>query len=94
MLTYPPNPKTKSVYFIKKREEAVTAENMKSLLIFGDMAPNPVEELSVLMEEVLLNDEITEELELRELVYYSCLCRLYLIPTIKEDGPDASQRIL
>lgn len=55
MLTYPPNPKSKSVYFIKKKEEIATVQNLPSLCIVGDMAPNPVEELSVLVEEVLFN---------------------------------------
>lgn len=55
MLSYPSNPKSKTIYFIKRREEAVTPENLKQLLIFGDMAPNPVEELSVLVEEVNFN---------------------------------------
>ena len=56
LLTYPPNPKNKSVYFIKKEEEAATVENISKLCIFGDMAPNPVEELSVLIEEVKINE--------------------------------------
>ncbi|KAK6632535.1 hypothetical protein RUM43_013303 [Polyplax serrata] len=54
MLTYPPNAKSKSVYFIKKKEEVATVQNLPGLCIFGDMAPNPVEELSVLVEELFV----------------------------------------
>lgn len=51
-LGYPPDSKSKSVHFTKRKDEPVTEENLRELLIFGDVAPNPVDALSVLMEEV------------------------------------------
>ena len=95
MLTYPANPKSKTIYFIKRREEAVTVENLTKLLIFGDMAPNPVEELSVLVEEVNID---TQNFSRR---YYdifcflrSFSCRFYQIRETKEDGPNAWRKTL
>lgn len=46
--------RTKFSYFIRKRKEVVTMENFRSLLMFGDSAGKPVEELAVLTEEVFL----------------------------------------
>lgn len=46
--------KSKASYFIRKKDEAVTLENFRDVLIFGDMAGKPVEELAVLVEEVFL----------------------------------------
>ncbi|XP_069700803.1 dynein beta chain, ciliary-like [Periplaneta americana] len=46
--------KGKSSYFIKKSPEAITKENFRSLLIFGDIAAKPVDELAVLVQEVFV----------------------------------------
>ncbi|KAE8736964.1 hypothetical protein FOCC_FOCC017583 [Frankliniella occidentalis] len=54
VLGFPTNAKGKSSYFIRKRKEPVTKENLRDLLIFGDMAPRPVEELAVLVDEVFM----------------------------------------
>ncbi|XP_076651774.1 dynein beta chain, ciliary-like [Halictus rubicundus] len=43
--------KRKLTYFIKKRPQTVTETNYMDLLIPGDMAPNPIEELAVLVED-------------------------------------------
>lgn len=45
--------KRKQTYFFKKKPQVITEENYKQLLIPGDMAPNPIEELAVLVEQVL-----------------------------------------
>lgn len=54
VLGFPTNAKTKSSYFIRKRKEPVTRDNLRDLLIFGDMAPRPVDELAVLVDEVFM----------------------------------------
>lgn len=46
--------RTKFSYFIRKKNEIVTMENFRSVLVFGDSAGKPVEELAVLTEEVFL----------------------------------------
>ncbi|XP_031848127.1 dynein beta chain, ciliary [Nomia melanderi] len=43
--------KRKQTYFLKRRPQLVTEANYKDLLIPGDMAPNPIEELAVLVED-------------------------------------------
>ncbi|XP_076749597.1 dynein beta chain, ciliary-like [Xylocopa sonorina] len=43
--------KRKQTYFMKRRPQTVTEDNYKDLLIPGDMAPNPIEELAVLVED-------------------------------------------
>ncbi|KOC63491.1 Dynein beta chain, ciliary [Habropoda laboriosa] len=43
--------KRKQTYFLKKKPQTVTEHNYKDLLIPGDMAPNPIEELAVLVED-------------------------------------------
>uniref|UniRef100_A0A1B6BXH8 Dynein beta chain, ciliary-like n=1 Tax=Clastoptera arizonana TaxID=38151 RepID=A0A1B6BXH8_9HEMI len=51
---FPAMSKTKSSYFIKKRPEPVTPENIRQVLIFGDVSPNPIENLAVCLEEVYM----------------------------------------
>ncbi|KAK1137302.1 hypothetical protein K0M31_001815 [Melipona bicolor] len=43
--------KRKQTYFLKREPQMVTEHNYKDLLIPGDMAPNPIEELAVLVED-------------------------------------------
>ncbi|XP_024226426.2 dynein beta chain, ciliary isoform X1 [Bombus impatiens] len=43
--------KRKQTYFLKRKPQKVTEDNYKDLLIPGDMAPNPIEELAVLEED-------------------------------------------
>lgn len=45
--------KTKVSYFIKKYPVEITKKNYRDVIIPGDMAPKPIEELSVLVEEVI-----------------------------------------
>lgn len=46
--------RTKYTYFIKKVPEVVTMENFRQVIFFGDMAARPIEELSVILENVFL----------------------------------------
>nr|XP_012135344.1 PREDICTED: dynein beta chain, ciliary-like [Megachile rotundata] len=41
----------KLTYFIKRKSEKITENNFRQILIPGDMAPNPIEELAVLVED-------------------------------------------
>ncbi|RLU17527.1 hypothetical protein DMN91_009762 [Ooceraea biroi] len=50
-LEIPATARAKASYFIKRYPVEVTNENYRDVLIPGDMAPNPIEELSVLVEE-------------------------------------------
>lgn len=52
LIKYSSTVKGKSCYFIKKIETDVTAENLRDVLILGEFSSKPVEELSVLTEEV------------------------------------------
>ena len=44
--------KKKALYFIKRKEEAVSKEGIKTALIYGDLSYNPLEQLSALVDEV------------------------------------------
>ena len=48
-----PTSKVKSSYFIKRQPTKITENNYKEMLILGDMAPKPLDELAVLVEEVI-----------------------------------------
>lgn len=50
--TFPASSKTKSSYFIRRRPEPITAENIRQVIIFGDVSPKPIDDLAVLVEEV------------------------------------------
>ncbi|KAG9431525.1 dynein beta chain, ciliary [Apis mellifera carnica] len=43
--------KRKQSYFLKRKPQVITEDNYKQMLIPGDMAPNPIEELAVLVEQ-------------------------------------------
>ncbi|KAM6897526.1 dynein beta chain, ciliary-like [Xenentodon cancila] len=45
--------KNKSVYFIKTDKTALTPETMTKSLVYGDLSPDPLEQFSVLVEEVV-----------------------------------------
>lgn len=61
LLGFPPNPKQKFSYFVRKKPEEITEENISEMLIIGDMSNKPIEELAILVDEVfvpiLLNPE-------------------------------------
>merc|ERR1711947_17365 len=48
----PPSSKTKGVYFIKRKEEAVPQKNILKLVTFGDISQVPLEHLSAIVTDV------------------------------------------
>ena len=50
--TFPTSSKNKSVYYIKRQPEAIKKDNIKTLLMFGDVSHIPLEQLSYLVESV------------------------------------------
>lgn len=52
MDTFPTTAKNKAVYFIKRAPEAIKKENVKTLLMFGDVSHIPLDQLSYLVESV------------------------------------------
>ncbi|KAG8321110.1 hypothetical protein J6590_052486 [Homalodisca vitripennis] len=50
--SFPVNLKSKAAYFIKKAKLVVPKENLSDVLILGDMATKPIEQLAVLVDEV------------------------------------------
>jgi len=54
-LEIPPIGRVKASYFIKRNSVQITKENYRNIIIPGDMAPKPIEELSVLVEEVAIS---------------------------------------
>lgn len=53
-LEMPATGRAKASYFIKRDPVRITRENYRDVVIPGDMAPKPIEELSVLVEEVAI----------------------------------------
>ncbi|KAK2582958.1 hypothetical protein KPH14_009015 [Odynerus spinipes] len=53
-LEIPSSSKVKSSYFMKKNPIKITKANYREMLIVGDMAPKPIDEAAVLIEEVYL----------------------------------------
>ncbi|KAK4884537.1 hypothetical protein RN001_000808 [Aquatica leii] len=51
---FPNNVKSKSSYFIRKSKEIITKENIRQVLLIGDMSPRPVEEVAALVEDMFL----------------------------------------
>ncbi|KAI4487640.1 hypothetical protein M0802_011953 [Mischocyttarus mexicanus] len=49
-----PTSRVKSSYFIKREPVKITKDNYRKMIILGDMAPKPIEEAAVLIEEVYL----------------------------------------
>ena len=49
---FPSSSKNKAVYFIKRQPEQVKKENVKTLLLFGDVSHVPLDQLSNLVESV------------------------------------------
>lgn len=52
--SFNPQIKQKFTYFIRKQEETVTMDNLRTVLSFGDMSGKPVEDLSILVEGVFV----------------------------------------
>ncbi|CAC5361897.1 DNAH [Mytilus coruscus] len=54
-LEFPANPKAKSCYFIRRYKEQITKEtDLNKALIYGDLSYSPLEQLSGLVNEVLV----------------------------------------
>ncbi len=53
-IQFPPQLKRKSIYFIKKRPGAQITEKLETELLSGELASNPLEFLSTVLEEVYL----------------------------------------
>jgi dynein heavy chain len=52
---YPTSIKTKAVYFAKKNKEAVSKDmNIKDALLYGDLSYSPIEQLSAILDELLV----------------------------------------
>ena len=49
---FPDNLKSKSVYFVKKNKTALSKDNFRSQIIYGDLSNSPLEQLSALVDEV------------------------------------------
>ncbi|KAF5280421.1 hypothetical protein FQR65_LT03230 [Abscondita terminalis] len=54
LLEFPPNLKTKSSYFIRRVPEPITRENIKDVLLIGDVSHKPVEDIGCLVEDMFL----------------------------------------
>ncbi|XP_008590720.1 PREDICTED: dynein heavy chain 17, axonemal-like [Galeopterus variegatus] len=52
-LGFPESLKSKGVYFIKTKPEAINKDNYKTRLLYGDISPTPVDQLIAVVEEVL-----------------------------------------
>ncbi len=50
--SFPSSTKNKAVYFIKRQADQIKKENMKTLLMFGDVSHIPLDQLSNLVESV------------------------------------------
>ena len=51
---FPSSSKNKAVYFIKRHADQVKKDNIKTLLMFGDVSHIPLDQLSNLVESVSL----------------------------------------
>lgn len=52
---FPPITKNKSVYFVRMEPVILTAENMRDVLLIGDMSPKPLEEFQAYLEHVRIS---------------------------------------
>ncbi|XP_076453714.1 LOW QUALITY PROTEIN: dynein beta chain, ciliary-like [Babylonia areolata] len=53
-LEWPKAPKAKACYFVKKSRDAVTKDNLRHQLLYGDMSQAPLDQLSAFVDEVLV----------------------------------------
>lgn len=49
---FPGSSKNKAVFFVKRNKGALTKDNLRSLLMYGDLSYSPLEHLSALVENV------------------------------------------
>lgn len=50
--SFPVSLKSKAAYFIKKKRDVVPKERILEMVILGDMATKPIEQLAALVDEV------------------------------------------
>ncbi|XP_077869744.1 dynein beta chain, ciliary-like [Saccoglossus kowalevskii] len=53
-LDWPTNLKQKAIYFVRKNKDAIQKDNIKNVLVYGDISYSPLEQLSALVDEVLV----------------------------------------
>ncbi|XP_077979817.1 dynein beta chain, ciliary-like [Glandiceps talaboti] len=53
-LEWPSNLKQKAVYFVRKARDTVQKDNIRTVLVYGDLSYSPLEQLSALVDEVLV----------------------------------------
>ncbi|NWI54818.1 DYH17 protein, partial [Calyptomena viridis] len=58
---FPPAIKGKGIYFVKKKGETITGENLRSSLLVGDIGSSPVEQLITVLMEVVSPLLLSEE---------------------------------
>ena len=51
-LSFPVNLKSKCVYFIRKIPQIISVENMRQVLVMGDLSTKPIEELNIMVEKI------------------------------------------
>ena len=54
-LEFSPSGKTKAVYFIKRNASAISQENIKSQMMFGDLSYSPLDQMSSLVDDVSIH---------------------------------------
>uniref|UniRef100_A0A4W3K7X4 Dynein axonemal heavy chain 17 n=1 Tax=Callorhinchus milii TaxID=7868 RepID=A0A4W3K7X4_CALMI len=52
-LGFPTSMKSKGIYFVKKTTTTITKDNIKKVLMYGDIGSSPVEQLVTVIEEVV-----------------------------------------
>jgi len=55
MDSFPVPLKTKAIYFVKIAKVVVPKDNPSSVLIIGDMASKPIEQLATIVDDVSIN---------------------------------------
>ncbi|KAG5679915.1 hypothetical protein PVAND_009451 [Polypedilum vanderplanki] len=61
---FPIGIKSKYCYFVRRATIQLTAENMRHSIIYGDMSPNPINDLSVILDEIvypILSNPLNQE---------------------------------
>ena len=65
---WPQNPKSKACYFVKKSREPITKEtNFRTHLLYGDMSPSPLDQLSAFVDEVSESNQIKSNNQIKSI---------------------------
>jgi len=54
---FPVNLKSKAAFFARVQKEPVTSANMRHLIVLGDLALKPIEQLAALVDEVKISQK-------------------------------------